>query len=395
MKYGFRKVTSFIKMSLNSGRSRGLAGVCPWLLLVMIALPAWCQSGWHTEVVDGGDGKGDVGYSPSLAIDVQGNLHIAYYDQSHDSLSYAYRGKDDKIWSKMIVERHTGSFLSLAVDSKGFPHISCVGKWEDGLHYDYWDGQTWHKQIIDPGKVDYYNSIQLDANDNPRISYYLYHSPEGHYILHLKYAFFDGRQWFIQTVDRSQGTGKWNSMALDHDGNPHIAYSAVGRGDLLYAAWNGSQWSYGDADSRRLTGTYVGVGNSIDLDSAGNPHIASFDITRKTVRYTYWDGKKWDAEIVDQLGDKNEGDHVSLKMDAGGHPHLAYYDALTGVLKYAVRDAAGWHIQIADHNGNVGLNPSLYLDRQGTPFIAYYDATNGVLKLAYQGPPTAATLVRR
>lgn len=383
MKCGLTKFSAALD-SLVASCSRPLlaAMLVSWLMLGM-ALPAWSQVTWQTEVVDDGAGNQDVGRSASLAIDRRGNLHIAYYNMSRDALWYAYQEKGSSRWSKMPVEGHTGAYLSLAVDSNGHPHISCVDKWEDGLHYDYFDGKAWHGETIDPSRVDYYNSIQLDANDHPRISYYLYHNAEGHYVLRLKYAFFDGQKWFIQTVDRHQGTGKWNSLAVDRAGNPHIAYSQVGLGDLLYAHWNGSEWKYGDPDSRRTSGNYVGEGNSIDLDQAGNPQVASFDITKKAVRYAYWDGKQWKAETVDQLNDKAELDHVSLKVDAQGHPHLAYYDAGAGVLKYAVRGADGWQIQIVDRSGNVGLNPSLFLDSQGTPYIAYVDVGKHNLKLAH------------
>lgn len=361
-----------------------LAAMLAAALVLAMAVPVWSQSTWQTEVVDdGGGGNQDVGRSASLAIDRHGNLHIAYYNRSRDALWYAFREKDSSRWSRMTVEAHTGAYLSLAVDSQGHPHISCVDKWEDGLHYDYWDGKAWHGQIIDPARVDYYNSIRLDANDHPRISYYLYHNQEGHYVLHLKYAYSDGQKWFIQTVDRHYGTGKFNSLALDREGNPHIAYANVGKGDLLYAHWNGTEWKYGDADSRSLTGTYVGEGNSIDVDQAGDPHMASFDVVKKAVRYAYWDGKQWKAETVDQLSDKAELDHVSLKMDAQGRAHLAYYDAGAGVLKYAVRGAKDWQIQVVDHSGNAGLNPSLFLDQQGTPYIAYADLAKHCLKLTH------------
>ena len=395
MKSGFDKGISSLGLMVGIYARRILvAAFLSWLALAL-ALPAWSQSAWQTEVVDDGGGTQDVGRSASLAIDHRGNIHIAYYNKSRDALWYAFRAKDDKRWSKMAVEFHTGSYLSLAVDSQGRPHISCVDKWEDGLHYDYWDGKSWHGQIIDPTRVDYYNSLALDANDHPRISYYLYHNQEGHYALHLKYAFFDGQKWFIQTVDRHAGTGKFNSLAVDRAGNPHIAYTNVGAGDLVYAHWNGSQWQYGAPDSRRLTRTYVGYGNSIDVDSTGNPHVASFDITKKSIRYAYWDGTKWNPETVDQLADKDELDHVSLKVDAQGHPHLAYYDAGAGVLKYAVRDAKGWQIQIADRSGNVGLNPSLFLDAQGTPYIAYVDVTKHDLKLAHLVSGTATEAAKK
>jgi hypothetical protein len=86
--------------------------------------------------------------------------------------------------------------------------------------------------------------------------------------------------------------------------------------------------------------SYVGIGNSIAVDSKGYPHIAYFDASRETVKYAHWDGKKWTSEVVRGLTSRTELDHVSIKVDANDRPHIAFYDGGTGVLKYAVRKDA-------------------------------------------------------
>lgn len=356
-----------------------------WLAIAMLQCAigtAQSNHSWQIETINSGVGS-DVGRFDSLAIDSSGNLHVAYYDYTHHALLYSFRLKADKRWYTTQVDgRGAGTYVSLAVDAAGQPHLAYNSLYEDGLHYATWDGHRWRRQLIDPERINYYTSIQLDKAGHPRISYYLYHSPDKTYILHLKFASFDGTEWTIKTLDKRGETGKFNSLAVDASGYPHIAYSNVSRGDLLYAAWDGSHWNFSDVDSRRTHNDYVGIGNSITLDSAGNPHIAYFDVTKNLVKYAWLQDGVWKNEVVDELGEHGEADHVSLQLDRKNRAHLAYYDAGAASLKYALRDEKGWHTEMVD-NGDVGKYPSLCLDDEEQPYITYYALGDGALRIAH------------
>lgn len=348
-------------------------------------LPARAQPHiWRTEVADGG--PNNVGKSPCLVVDHDGNLHIAYYDETARALLYTFQPAGGKRWFKMTVAAgDVGDYMSVAVDAADHPQFSYVSFTERGLFYAHWDGKKWHKQLIDPESVTYFTSIQLDSQDHPHISYY--HRMQGKaYALQLKYAHFDGKQWFIETVDQREGTGKFNSLAVDSKGDPHIAYSYIGPGDMLYASSNGQHWSFSAIDLSRTTNSFLGAGNSIAVDAGGIPHVAYWDLNHRTVKYGYWTGTAWKTEVVDKLNAIAEQmgaiDHVSLKMDSQGQPHVAYYDAGLGVLKYAVRTSLGWRTEVVDRSGNVGMYPSLCLDAGDHAYIAYYDVSNNTLKLA-------------
>ncbi|HVI09864.1 MAG TPA: hypothetical protein VND65_16375 [Candidatus Binatia bacterium] len=367
---------------------------CLWLcLLSLLSHLATAQADhvWKIETVNNGGG-GDVGRYASLAIDSSGSFHIGYYDASHGALLYSFRSTTDKQWYTTQVEaKGAGTYASIAVDASGQPHFAYNSPYEDGLHYAMWDGKKWHKQIIDSEHINYYTSIQLDSKGHPRISYYLYHAPDRSYLLHLKFASFDGQNWTIETVDKRKETGKFNSLALDSAGNPRIAYSHVALGDLLYAAWDGSRWNFGDADSRRTHNDYVGIGNSIALDRAGQPRVAYLDSTRDLVKYAWIEDGRWKAEEVEALSGRGEVDHVSLQLDSHDKPHLAYYDGGSGVLKYATRDEKGWHVEVVDSEGNVGKYPSLCLTPNDEPYIAYYALDAGALRMAHrEASPVAA-----
>jgi len=364
-------------------------------LLTICGARAQSNRAWQIETVDSGNGA-QVGGFAALAIDAAGNIHVAYYDYTHSALLYSYRTKIEKRWFTTQVDRKgAGTYVSLAVDANGQPHLAYNSPFEDGLHYATWNGQRWKRQIIDPEHINYYTSIRLDKEGHPRISYYLYHAPDRSYLLHLKFASFDGNDWTIETVDKRAETGKFNSVAVDVRGYPHIAYSHVARGDLFYAAWDGTRWNFSDVDSRRTHNDYVGIGNSIALDSNGDSHIAYLDTTKNLVKYARLEDGRWQKEVVDELAARGEVDHVSLQIDRQGRAHLAYYDAGVGALKYALRDEKGWHTEVVDHNGNVGKYPSLCLDANDHPYIAYYALDDGALRIAHLETVAMATTAER
>ena len=363
------------------------------LILLCLGAPLRAQSTWKVETVDTGldVGSSIAAHCCALAIDHDGNFHLGY---SRNALWYAYRGKDDKQWFKMGVFKEPASYMSLVADKQDRPHFVFNTPLETGLHYAYWDGTTWHQQLLDPGKTDYFDALSMDAEGHPSVSYYLYHRPDGTNIVNLKFAHYDGKEWIVETVDPHFGTGKWNSLALDKAGHPHIAYSNVGQGDLKYAYWDGKQWNFQTPDTRRTENHYVGQGNTIALDAAGKAHIAYYDLNGRTVKYAYQKDGVWQNEVIDHLlGRADLVDHASIKIDSLNQPHVAYYDSGLGGLKYAVRIDGKWKIEVVDQDGNVGRYASLCLDSHNVPYIAYYDATGGAVRVAHleNHPAPAAT----
>ena len=63
----------------------------------------------------------------------------------------------------MTVDPTGGTFISLAVDSNDRPHFAYNSLFLTGLHYAYWDGTTWTKQVIDATRTNHMTSIGLDA----------------------------------------------------------------------------------------------------------------------------------------------------------------------------------------------------------------------------------------
>ena len=163
--------------------------------------------------------------------------------------------------------------------------------------------------------------------------------------------------------------GRYNSLALDGQGNPHISYYDGTFGTLLYASKSSSgTWTSETADAGGSD--FVGLHTSLKVDAAGNPHISYYDSTAADLRYASKTGGTWAIETVDAAGTR--GQYSSLALDAQGNPHISYYNATSGYLMYASKTGGTWSIETADPDPAhfVGTNTSLAIDAFGRPHIS-------------------------
>ncbi len=338
---------------------------------------------WQIEVVDSSRGQ-DAGAFSSLVIDRFGNFHLAYSNQSGTALRYAFRSKTEKRWAKTTVDAVGGSFETLAVDSHGWAHIAYNSPKSIGLHYALWDGKKWQKFLIDPAKTNRATSIQVDSRGYPRISYYREEYSDRQSAACLKYAYFDGKTWYTQTVDHRSGTGRWNSLVLDGNDRPYISYS-IAASSLSFAYFGQSGWEHAIAGSRNPKVKASGDSDSsLQIGAGGEPHVAYINGTDRSVNYAWREGEVWHQETIDSLASiGGEVGQVSLKLDKNGRPHVIYYDAGRGALKYATRQDKEWHTETVE-NGDVGLYASLCLDQDDQPYVSYYAAADLELRIAHR-----------
>jgi hypothetical protein len=231
-------------------------------------------------------------------------------------------------------------------------------------------GYSWQIDFIDVANTGRFNSMVFDQNGLPLISYSENASP--FQPEHLKLAVFNGTTWQIAVIDPELGAGFHNSLSLDSDGNPHIAYAFGGYGtnDLRYAHYTGSEWVIQTVDSPGDVGTYA----SIAVDSLNHPHISYYDNTNKALKYAYHDGHTWRIFSVEsfQPTDSETG-WTSIKTDKNDNPHIIYHDGGLCLLKYACWNGTNWDITIVDDVDAGMYGVSLALDTNQSPCIAYYD----------------------
>ena len=89
------------------------------------------------------DREGLVGKYCSLALNGLDQPSISYYDESNESLKYAWR--DGVGWHTETVDSngHVGKYTSLALDILGRPCISYYDVSREDLKYAWQDGKTW------------------------------------------------------------------------------------------------------------------------------------------------------------------------------------------------------------------------------------------------------------
>lgn len=242
-------------------------------------------------------------------------------------------------------------------------------------------GSVWRIETVEAGYVGQHSSLALDSNGRPHISYYDFLNND------LKYAFKDGTDWHIETVDFMGYVGAYTSLALDSNDRPHITYCLCDNDacttcdDLRYAWHDGADWHFETVD-----GEFADVGGYSSLALVDDqPHVSYYDFDNGDLKYAYKDaGGSPHILTLDGAG-ADVGRFTSLGVD-GDHRYISYYDVTHEHLKYAhYDDVNGWTVETLDDTTYTGANTSLAVCKTyfpGAPRITYF--SNGDLKYAHK-----------
>jgi hypothetical protein len=346
--------------------------------------------GWQIQLLAS---RGDTGLLPALALDGDGYPHISYvsshvngYDQQAGTYTYIFRLNYTR-WEG--VSWHTEavrSFLegvesvSLALDGNGYPHIAYAPGFGQYPRYAHWDGVRWQDEAFpeftSPNVDVEHVSLALDAGGAPHVSYTWYNFDTQNW--QLNYTFWDGVAWQVETIDVGQAVFA-SSLALDGGGNPHVIYNVrlanSDSDDLKYARKSGGAWQPENVDVQ------VRRFNALALDNAGRPHVAyyTYGPYPPSLKHAYRDGNDWQVQIIVDSGPDAEG--VSLALDSSQNPHLFYLTTsiITGTFfEYARWDGAEWQIETLDYSSSKDLprmsgGVRLALDESNNVHAAYYE----------------------
>lgn len=319
-----------------------------------------------------------------LARDNSGNPHLAYVASESDDLYYSYW--TGSTWQTELVETGAwlGTYPSLQIETTApyTAHISYAG---DGLKYATNIDGVWQTEHIVPDLNIIGTSLAIEPGfpPNNHIAYYDFTNGQ------VKYATDAGNSWTIKTID-SEGpvAGSGITIALEptFPYTKHVAY--VGDTDIRYAtsvsgnSWQteiiemgGSQWF----DSLNSP--------SLALDSQGEPHIAYHGaIFNGDLTYTYRDAGVWHSEILTTTF--NSFTPVSLALDDMDIPHIAFaepsppYRLHYGYQVTQTITGTVWAFEtVTDYFGQA---LSLALDSEGNPYISYSEFNDTDLYLAYK-----------
>jgi len=96
-------------------------------------------------------------------------------------------------------------------------------------------------------------------------------------------------------VDATGIVGPHTSLALDAQGNPRISYFDGSNGDLKYAIWSAAGWSIETVPD---PGGVVGQYCSLVFDPTGLPNIAYYDATNTALKLARKSGTNWIIETI-------------------------------------------------------------------------------------------------
>lgn len=284
----------------------------------------------------------------SLALDSEQRPHIAYAQFDSGGIRYAYFDRATTTWQKQQVPLPSQSlqyYLSLALSPENNPNISFY-EYEGPRGTDLRirmrnvmrvDSNRWELRTVDedPGSGKF-NAMVADAQGHMHLAYANVSAGTGG----MRYAYWDGKTWHPEILEglrenNGEGVGFSCILTLDKSGAPHLSYMNESTGLVKYAVKRNGRWHM------EVVGRVAAVGypdrNSIALDEEERPYIGYYDAGRGVLLLAHREGSQWVSEVVDAT---HAGFTSSMQIDRG-IIHITYGDDMYGGLKAA-------HLEVAN-----------------------------------------------
>lgn len=236
---------------------------------------------------------------------------------------------------------------------------------------------------VDVGETS--SNIALDSDSNQGICY---HNQTNRA---LQFAYFDGNDWQIETVDGNDGRGKdvgaECALVFDDQDRPHIVYFNNTDGEIRHAYHDGLLWRIVIVDDDADYDVLVFGAHRLSLkrNPLGGVGIAYYDLSHRDLVFGEWDGQDWAFETVENQGDS--GRYPSLAYTTDGRPAISYMRHINNnraELKYVEFDGHHWtRSMTVDDEDYAGRYSSLVFDSNNVPHVAYHHAVNNVQSLRY------------
>jgi len=354
-------------------------------------LPHIIKPSWNTVVVDT---NGNVGEYSSIAIDRNGEAHIAYFDYLIDeqigdvpvpfgNLKYASNVNGD--WGTVTIDTGAGMLPRICIDNNDKVHIihSKLGTSDPysilDLRYTtnetgFWETVTIGSQIVKGAD----SSIAADSNGNIHIST---RNEEGTGTTSegskggLRYVTNATGGWTWTDVDTSPTCGNDTDITVDHNDKVHISYLDKSEG-LKYATNVNGSWEVFNIDDEEN----VGWNTSIVVDSNNAIHISYSDPSpiidppgNGYLKYATNKSGTWTTQVID---DDDAGAFTGIAVDNQDNLHISYCttDGTRGRLMYITNTSGSWAKETADEDEpSVGIYCAIDVDPSGNPHISHYD----------------------
>ena len=259
------------------------------------------------------DDAGLPGWGTYLALDGDGNAHIAYSEVGGMDLVYATN--ESGAWVTDVVDVDGVSDVWIAVDADGAPFIlySYWFDWADhGLRLASKTGADWDIEHVATGDI-YRPRLLVDPDG------YVQACAGGTHYTNESGA------WVATAIPRPAGDC---AIARDADGALHVITG--GDGGVHYSTDTSGAWVTVDVTAVDSLAPQIG------LDAAGDVHAAwgNWNLGDPDLWYaTNMDGA-WSADALDTDG--AEGYGASLAVDPEGTAHVLHADFTDGEIRHGV-----------------------------------------------------------
>ena len=181
------------------------------------------------------------------------------------------------------------SFTTVKVDPTGIPYLAYIDGSSQKARVMRFNGTSWEDvgaPGFSAGAVDYL-TFNLDPSGNPYVAY-----QDATLDQKLTVMKFDGASWVSVGMP---GFSDWvfmNSLAINSDGVPYVAYFNVSTFDINVMRYNGAAWeNVGNSPPGR--GDYF----SLAFNAADMPYLAfqDFDESGNKTTVMKFNGNEWVA----------------------------------------------------------------------------------------------------
>lgn len=336
---------------------------------------------WYYYVVDRNK---TVGTFTTLVYDKNDLPNIAYFGgEGRHPAKFAHF--DGKVWNITVVDAKGEGHGKMTFDQEGLPHLIYHTNDAIAIKHASYDGQKWTirtmENTLSPGAASYHKSIQVDSNGRVHMCYSIPYVDTNS--KNLTYAFFDSTGSVVQDrVDALGYNGKYNSLVLDEQKRPCLAYWKDGTSDLAFAFLDHGTWRL-EMIEESSGAVDQGYYPSMQYDNRNKLfYISFFSRTSEKLRLARGSYGAWTVEDVTTSGTTEHTTPNPLALDQSTNPVIAFHDTQNGDLQIAYNSENVWHVETVDSIGVVGEYASLAITSEGMPAISYFDRTRGYLRLA-------------
>jgi len=211
-------------------------------------------------------------------------------------------------------------------------------------------------------------------------------------LLVLAAAQYAQAEWVIETVADSGDQGRYASIALDSENQPHAAWYDSSLGNLMYSTRTFEGWATPTIVATGSTGKYA----SIAIDPITDmPAIAFMDESRgdyDEAMYAYYDGT-WSVEQIVWDDDRNEGRYIDLAFASDGTPYVSYHYNNGAAHTYGLNVVwqttdATWTGKRVESRvwgfGEYGKHSAIAMSSVNQPQVIYRDSLNQIPRFSWR-----------